>query len=191
MIRSLCVFCGSRPGARPEFAAAAQQTGSWLARHGITLVFGGSQVGLMGLAADAALAAGGHVIGVIPRALMDREIGHTGVADLRIVGSMHERKALMAELSGAFLALPGGYGTLDELCEILTWALLGMHRKPVGLLNLNGYFDGLLLQLDRAVQDGFLSPAHRGLLLASNTLEEFLPRLVAADPSSLDRWVEP
>ncbi len=153
---SVCVFCGSSDGSRPAYAAAARALGRLLAARGLTLVYGGSNVGMMRELADAALRAGGRVIGVIPEQLVGWERAHRGVTDLRIVASMHERKALMVELSEAFIALPGGVGTFDELFEVLTWAQLGLHRKPCALLNVDGFFDDLVKLIERARQDGFL-----------------------------------
>jgi uncharacterized protein (TIGR00730 family) len=173
LLRSLCVFCGSSTGVRPEYAAAAAQFGRQLGEQRIRLVYGGGNVGLMGVLADAALAAGGEVIGVIPQRLVDRELAHRGT-DLRIVVSMHERKALMAELSEAFVALPGGLGTYEELCEVLTWVQLGIHRKPCGCLNVLGYFDGLSNMLDRAVTEGFLGSDQRGNLICTGDPSELL-----------------
>jgi uncharacterized protein (TIGR00730 family) len=167
-LRSVCVFCGSSFGNRPEYAEAAAQFGELLGRRGIQLVYGGGNVGLMGVLADAALAAGGRVIGVIPQMLVDRELAHRGT-DLRIVSSMHERKALMAELSDAFVALPGGLGTYEELCEVLTWAQLAIHNKPVGCLDVLGYFQPLAAMLDHAVAEGFLRPdQRRGLIVETD-----------------------
>ncbi len=182
-LRSICVFCGSSVGARPEYAAAAAETGRLLAERGIRLVYGAGNVGLMGVLADAALAAGGEVIGVIPQMLVDKELAHRGLAELRIVGSMHERKALMAELSDAFLALPGGLGTFEELCEILTWSQLGIHAKPAGCLNVLAYFDPLLALLDRAVSERFLGPAQRRLLLSADRPEELLALFAGQQPA--------
>ena len=181
-IRSLCVFCGSSFGNRPEYSAAAAEVGRLLAERGIRLVYGAGNVGLMGILADAALAAGGEAIGVIPQMLVDRELAHRGLSELRIVGSMHQRKALMAELSDAFIALPGGLGTLEELCEVLTWAQLGIHHKPVGCLNVQGYFDGLFQLLDHAASEQFVRPQHRGLLLAADDPEQLLQLLQARQP---------
>lgn len=178
-LHSICVFCGSSVGARPEYAAAAGAMGELLARRGICVVYGGGNVGLMGVLADAALAAGGRVIGVIPQMLVDRELAHRGISELRIVGSMHERKALMAELPDGFIALPGGMGTFEELCEVLTWAQLGIHAKPVGILNILGYFDSLLKLLDHALAEQFLRPQHRRLLLAASEPAELLRLLTA------------
>jgi uncharacterized protein (TIGR00730 family) len=157
----IAIFCGSRAGAHAAYADAAIATGRALASRGCELVYGGAHVGLMGLVADAALAAGGRVTGVIPASMVERELAHRGIHDLRIVASMHERKALMASLADAFLVLPGGMGTLDEVCEILTWAQLGLHAKPVGLLEVRGYWAGFLGFLDTAVAEGFLRPADR------------------------------
>ena len=186
MTGRVCVFCGSSSGLGDGHAEAARATGSALARRGLGLVYGGGRVGLMGHLAGAALDAGGEVIGVIPKALFERELGHTGVTELRVVRSMHERKAVMADLSGAFLALPGGFGTLDEFCEVLTWAQLGIHRKPCALLNVRGYFDPLLALFDRAVRDGFLARAHRALVLVDSDPELLADGLLAttAPPGS-------
>jgi len=178
-LQSICVFCGSSAGARAEYAAAARAMGELLAQRGIRLVYGGGNVGLMGVLADAALAAGGKVIGVIPQMLVDRELAHRGISELLIVGSMHERKALMAELSDAFIALPGGMGTFEELCEVLTWAQLGIHAKPVGILNAQGYYDALIQLFDRALSEQFLRPEHRRLLLTAAEPAELLRLLVA------------
>ena len=180
MIQSVCVFCGSRLGATPQYEQAAEAVGRLLAERSRTLVYGGGNVGLMGVLADGALKGGGEVIGVIPAALMERELGHGSVTDLRIVGTMHERKALMADLADAFLAMPGGYGTLDELCEILTWAQLGLHAKPVGLLNTEGYFDAFLSFLTRSVEEGFLQPIDREMLLVDSDPARLLEQLLTA-----------
>ena len=160
-MRSVCVFCGSNPGRRPEYLAGAADLGRVLAARGIRVVYGGAHVGLMGALADAVLAAGGEIVGVIPGLLVDAEVAHPGLSDLRVTGSMHERKALMAELSDGFIALPGGLGTLEEFAEIVTWAQLGLHGKPTGLLNLLGYYDGLLGFLDHATAERFVRPDHR------------------------------
>ncbi|MDE3035898.1 MAG: TIGR00730 family Rossman fold protein [Nitrospirota bacterium] len=173
-MKRICVFCGSREGHKPVYAEAARTLGGLLAREGIGLVYGGGGIGLMKILADAVLDAGGSVIGVIPQALTVREIAHPRVADLRVVGSMHERKALMGELSDAFVALPGGYGTLEEFCEVVTWAQLGLHRKPCGLLNVAGFYDPLLAQLDYQVTEGFLRPATRSLVIESGDPERLL-----------------
>jgi len=178
--RAICVFCGASAGANPAYLAAARAVGAALAGRGIELVYGGGRVGLMGAVADAALAAGGRVTGVIPLALVERELAHPGLSDLRIVTTLHERKALMAELSDAFLALPGGLGTLEELAEVLSWAQLGLHTKPIGALDVEGYFDGLAAYLDHATAEGFIAPDQRGLLAIETDLDVLLDRFVAA-----------
>ena len=176
----IAVFCGSRAGNDPAYAAAAAALGSALARRGCELVYGGAHVGLMGIAADAALAHGGRVTGVIPASMVDRELAHRGITDLRIVGGMHERKALMASLADAFLVLPGGMGTLDELCEILTWAQLGLHAKPVGLLDVRDYWRGFLAFLDTAVTEGFLRSRDRARLHCRADVDSLIDALLAA-----------
>jgi uncharacterized protein (TIGR00730 family) len=165
-LRSVCVFCGSNPGRRPEYLAGAATLGRLLAGRSIRVVYGGAHVGTMGALADAVLAAGGEITGVIPAQLAEAEVAHRGLPDLRVVGSMHERKAAMAELADGFIALPGGVGTLDEFAEVVTWSQLGLHAKPTGLLNLLGYYDDLLRFLDHAVAERFLRPAHRDIVLA-------------------------
>src|SRR5262245_51213183 len=189
-VRSLCVFCGSSVGARSEYAAAAIATGRLLAERGIRIVYGAGNVGLMGVLADAAMSAGGQVIGVIPQMLVDRELAHRGLTELRIVGSMHERKALMAELSDAFIALPGGLGTFEELCEVLTWAQLGIHDKPVGCLNVLGYFDALFQLLDHAAGEQFVRPQHRGLLKAADGPQQLLAMLGQRQPGIAEKWFD-
>ena len=188
--RSICVFCGSSAGADPAFAAAAKAVGEMLARRGLELVYGGGNVGLMGIAADAALGAGGRVIGVIPQSLVDRELAHQGISDLRIVSSMHERKALMADLSDAFIALPGGYGTLEELCEILTWAQLGLHQKPFGLLNVQGFYSSFIAQIDHAVRMKFIRPQHRELLMTSDSIDGLLEQFAHFKPLPVHNWID-
>jgi len=178
-LRRVCVFCGSKAGARPEYADAARAMGTALAAEGIDLVYGGGQVGLMGLVADAVLAAGGEVIGVIPEQMSDREIAHYGLTELRIVSSMHERKALMYELSDGFAALPGGLGTLEELFEITTWSQLGLHAKPTGLLDVGGFYGPLVAFLDQLVSEGFVSERHRRLLRVAAEPKALLERLAA------------
>ena len=181
-LRRICIFCGSSPGYDPAFLAAARGVGTQLAERGIGVVFGGSRVGLMGAVADAALDAGGEVIGVIPQGLVDRELAHPGLTELRIVGTLHERKAVMAELSDAFIALPGGLGTLEELAEVTSWAQLGLHDKPIGLLDVGDYWDPLLTWLDRAVETGFLAPVDRALLDRATDLGALLQRFEAWSP---------
>jgi uncharacterized protein (TIGR00730 family) len=164
----ICVFCGSATGRRPGYAAAAAALGRLLAERGITLVYGGASVGTMGVIADATVAAGGEVIGVIPSDLVDRELAHQGLTELRVVGSMHERKALMAELSDGFLALPGGAGTLDELFEIWTWAQIGLHGKPIGLVDTDGFYQPLLRMVDHMAAEGFLKTDYRNIIQVSD-----------------------
>jgi uncharacterized protein (TIGR00730 family) len=188
-MRRVCVFAGSSAGQRPEYRIAAEHLGRALAGRGMGLVYGGAHVGLMGALADAAIEAGGEVIGVIPQALVDKEVAHHGLADLRIVHSMHERKALMAELSDGFVAMPGGWGTLEELFEILTWGQLGLHQKPCGLLNVAGYFDGLQSFLAHAVDEGFLRRAHTDSLLMTETVDAMLDALGNARPAQIDKWI--
>jgi uncharacterized protein (TIGR00730 family) len=188
-VRSVTVYCGSSPGADPAFAEKTRELARLLASSDIRIVYGGSHAGLMGVLADAALEAGGEVIGVMPRALVDREVAHTGLNELRVVGSMHERKALMAELADAFIALPGGIGTLEELIEAYTWSQLGIHRKPVGVLNVNGYYDELAAFLDVAVEQRFLRAQQREVLIAEGDPEALLTRLADAEPPQLAKWL--
>ncbi len=176
-MRRVCVFCGSNVGNRELYAASARRLGSVLAARGLGLVFGAGHIGLMGILADAVLAAGGEAVGVIPQSMVDKELAHTGLTRLEVVNTMHERKALMADLSDGFVALPGGFGTGDELFEILTWSQLGLHAKPVGVLNVAGYFDPLLRWLDHAVAEGFIRPQHRGLLLEADDPDHLLDLL--------------
>lgn len=190
MARRICVFCGSSSGARPSYADAAISLARHLVANGVVIVYGGSKLGLMGMLADAALEAGGEVIGVIPQSLMKKEIAHPRLSELRLVSSMHERKAQMAELADAFIALPGGYGTLDELCEILTWAQLGLHRKPCGILNVEGYFEPLLLLFDRAVTEQFLKPVHRRMVLCDTQPERLVGRLLEYEVPLVDKWID-
>jgi uncharacterized protein (TIGR00730 family) len=191
-MRSVTVYCGSNPGADPAFADATRALARRLAEGGVRVVYGGGHVGLMGILADAALAAGGEVVGVIPQALVDREIGHTGLSDLHVVGSMHERKALMAELGEAFIALPGGIGTLEELIEVYTWAQLGLHRKPLGVLNVSGYYDGLAAFLDHAVRERFLRQTSRDALVFDADPDALLVRLARAEPPPPPaKWLAP
>lgn len=185
----ICVFCGSSHGDHSRYADAARNLGQQLATRGIGLVYGGGNVGLMGVLADAALAGGGEVIGVIPHALFAKELGHTGISDLRIVHTMHERKSLMATLADGFIALPGGFGTLDELCEIVTWAQLGIHHKPCAVLNVDGYFDGFLQFLDTAVAQGFLRSEHRALLIVSPQLNDLLEQMADYRSPIHEQWL--
>jgi uncharacterized protein (TIGR00730 family) len=188
----LCVFCGSSAGHRAIFAEHTHRLGAALAARRLGLVYGGGHIGLMGILADAVLRAGGEVIGVIPQALVDEELAHKGLTQLRVVTSMHQRKALMAELSDGFVALPGGFGTGDELFEVLTWTQLGLHAKPIGLLNVTGYFDPLLAWLDHMVCEGFVRPVHRRLLLEANEPERLIDLLFQPRPAhDTPKWIEP
>ena len=188
-IESLCVFTGSNTGNRREYSDAARALGHALAERRIRLVYGGGRVGLMGVVANAALEAGGEVVGVIPEALIAKEVGHGSVTDLRVVKTMHERKALMADLADAFVALPGGWGTLDEFFEILTWAQLGLHRKPCGILNVQGYFDRLLGFLEHSVEEGFVRREQSSLICVAGEPVELLQRLAAAKPTNVEKWI--
>jgi uncharacterized protein (TIGR00730 family) len=189
MLRRLCVFCGSSSGAYSAYAHAAQTVARLLCRRGIELVYGGGNVGLMGTLADACLQAGGRVIGVIPQALADKEVAHTGLTELRVVSSMHERKSVMADLSDAFIALPGGYGTWEELFEVLSWSQLGILGKACGLLNVDGYYDPLLELADKAVSQGFLREAHRDLLLSDDDPDRLLERLSSYSVPTVEKWI--
>ena len=185
------MFCGSRPGTRPEYAEAATAMGRALVEEGMGLVYGGGRVGLMGMVADAVMRAGGEVIGVIPEALMRREVGHGGVTELRVVGSMHERKALMADLSDGFVAMPGGYGSIEEFCEVITWSQLGIHPKPCGLLNVSGFYGPLLAMFDYAVAEGFVPPQHRTLVLEDTTPAGLIEKLRRFTPPVTEKWILP
>ena len=189
-MKRVCVFAGSSLGIRPEYRAAAAALGQALSDRRVELVYGGAHVGLMGVAADATLAAGGRVTGVIPDALVSKELAHTGLTELRVVASMHERKALMADLSDGFIALPGGWGTWEELFEVLTWAQLGLHRKPCGLLNVGGYFDGLLAFTTHAVREGFVRPQQNAMLLVATTPGALLDSMASYQPPLVEKWIE-
>lgn len=189
-IRTLCVYCGSSSGARPAYAHAARLLGARLAHDGIGLVTGGGRVGLMGVIADAVLEAGGLAVGVIPQALLDREVGHEGLTELVVVETMHQRKALMAARADAVVALPGGLGTLEEITEMLTWAQLGLHAKPCGLLNVEGYYDALVAFLDHAVAERFVRPAHREMLTVASSPEALLAGLQAHTPPAVGKWMD-
>ncbi len=189
-LRRVCVFSGSSFGARPTYADAAAALGRELVARGIGLVYGGGSVGLMGVVADAVLAADGEVIGVIPRALATKEIAHQGLADLRVVPSMHDRKALMTELADGFVALPGGFGTFDELFEAITWAQLGLHQKPIAVLDVGGYFGPLLALLDRATEERFVRPEHRALVIDDADPARVLDRMAAFRPAAAPtKWI--
>ena len=190
-MQKFCVFCGSNPGGEPAYTEAAVSVGRLIASRGGRLVYGGGRVGLMGSVANAALEAGGEVIGVMPRSLVEKEIAHNGLTKLHIVESMHERKALMEKLSDAFLLLPGGFGSWDEFSEIVTWAQLGIHAKPCGILNVAGYYDPFLAQIDRAVAEGFVRPAHRNIVLVASDAGTLLSRLMSAPVVSEIKWAQP
>jgi uncharacterized protein (TIGR00730 family) len=190
-VQRVCVFCGSSPGAHPAYAEATAELGRLLVGDGIGLVYGGGAVGLMGVLADSVLAAGGEATGVIPQALMDREIGHRGLTELRVVGSMHERKALMADLSDAFIALPGGLGTLEELFEVYTWAQLGLHRKPCGLLDVERYYAGIVDFLEHAVRERFVREEHRAILMVERDPRRLIDRLREFEPEAAQpKWID-
>lgn len=188
-LQRLCVFCGSSKGSNPAHLAAAQNLGRELAQRGLGLVYGGGNIGLMGALADAALAAGGHIIGVIPEALLAKEVGHRGLPDLRIVKTMHERKALMAELIDGFIALPGGFGTFEEFFEVLTWSQLGLHSKPCGVLNISGFFDPLLELINHSVSEGFVRATHRELVIVETDLERLLERMANFQAPPIHKWI--
>lgn len=188
-MKRLCVFCGSSVGVNPAYAEVAATLGTLLANRGIGLVYGGGNVGLMGVIADAALAAGGEVIGVIPQALADREVAHHGVTDLRIVDSMHTRKAMMADLSDAFVAMPGGVGTFEEFFEAITWTQLGLHRKPCGLLNVAGFYTPLAFFIDQAVSDGFIKTVHRAAIIVDDDPARLLDTLSTIEIPDVPKWI--
>lgn len=191
-MKTVCVFCGSSFGSNRLYGTAAEGLGRLLAERGLQLVYGGGSLGLMGALADASLRAGGRVVGVIPEVMAGLEVAHTGLSELRVTPSMHARKALMAELADAFVALPGGLGTCDELFEIVTWAQLGIHCKPIGLLNVAGYFDALIRMVEHAVAEGFVRPQHRELLLVGEAADELLDRLTRFEPGpSVPKWIRP
>lgn len=189
-VSTICVFCGSSPGLNAQYAEAASRMGRVLAAKRIALVYGGGRVGLMGAIADSVLAAGGNVTGVIPSALVEKELAHTGLTDLRIVETMHERKALMASLADAFIALPGGLGTFEELFEVLTWGQLGIHRKPSGLLNVAGFFDPLLAFIDHAVKERFIPPEHRQFILEETDPGRLIELLQNYTPPTVEKWLD-
>lgn len=188
-LRAVCVFCGSSPGNDPAYCRVAGELGELLARRGITLVYGGGNVGVMGALADGALRAGGRVIGVIPHGLVVKEAAHRDVDEMRVVDSMHDRKAMMADLADAFIALPGGLGTLEETFEVVTWAQLGIHHKPCAVLNVAGYYDGLIGFINYAVEKGLIRPEHRETILVDDHAERLLDHMAAYESPILDRWV--
>ena len=189
-INAICLFCGSSPGVDPAFKLAAATLGTTLARNNIRLIYGGGHVGLMGVAADACLAAGGEVVGVIPKKLMEKEVGHTGLTQMHVVGTMHERKALMTDLCDGFIALPGGYGTLDELFEALTWQQLAYHSLPVGMLNVSGFFDHLVKFLDHARDERLLRDAHHDSLIVDTDVANLLARMRSFVPPNNEKWLD-
>lgn len=188
-MKRICVYCGSSPGRNPEFLQAAEALGQALVGRGLGLVYGGASIGVMGAVANAVLAHGGEAIGVIPEALHEKEITHTGLSEQHIVGSMHERKALMAQLSDGFIALPGGWGTFEEIFEALTWAQLGIHRKPCGLLNVSGYYDHLGLFLEHAIEQQFVKSEFRAMLMISPDPQGLLEQFAAYDPPVVKKWI--
>jgi uncharacterized protein (TIGR00730 family) len=189
-MKRVCVYCGSSAGNRQSYLKASQALGTALVRRGLGLVYGGSNVGLMGTIADTVLAEGGEVIGVIPAPLVAKEVAHRGLTDLHIVPSMHERKAMMAELADAFIALPGGFGTLEEFCEIVTWVLLGIHQKPCGLFNVEGYYDGLLAFLNHGVTEGFILPEYRPIVLSDSEADGLLEKISSYEAPFLHKWID-
>jgi uncharacterized protein (TIGR00730 family) len=194
-MKRICVFCGSNAGTNPRYRAEAEALGRWLAGRGIELVYGAGNIGLMGAVADACLEAGGTVIGVIPEALMGKEVAgravdHRALTRIEVVDSMHTRKARMAELADGFIALPGGFGTFEEFCEVLTWGQLGFHVKPMGLLNVQGFYDPLLALFDHAVDEGFLRPQNRAIVLAETDIERLLARMADYRPEPVSKWLK-
>jgi|SRR5687767_11131353 uncharacterized protein (TIGR00730 family) len=188
-MRRVCVFCGSSVGNQPAYAEAAQAMGAVLAKRGIGLVYGGGNVGLMGVVADAVMAHGGEAIGVIPRSLADREVAHGGITQLHVVDSMHTRKAMMAELSDGFVAMPGGVGTFEEFFEVVTWTQLGLHRKPCGLLNVQGFYTPLAAFIDQAVSEGFIKPIHRAAIVVDSDPARLLDTLAKVDLPAVPKWI--
>ncbi|MEZ5347369.1 MAG: TIGR00730 family Rossman fold protein [Pyrinomonadaceae bacterium] len=189
-MKRICVFCGSNPGVNPAFVRTAEELGRYLAENDIELVYGGGRVGLMGRIADAVMQNGGRVTGIIPKSLSDKEVAHQGLSDLHIVDSMHTRKAMMADLSDGFIALPGGFGTFEELCEIITWAQLGFHSKPCGFLNIEGYYDPLVELFDKAVAEQFVRPEHRKLVLIEKEIEPMIGKMKDYKLPSVEKWLE-
>lgn len=188
-MQRLCVFCGANPGKQPCYIEQARALGTAIAKTGITLIYGGAGVGLMGALADAALEAGGEVIGIIPQALMEKEVGHIRLTQMHVVNSMHQRKALMAEMTNGFIALPGGIGTMEELFEVWTWAQLGYHDKPCALLNVEGYYNPLIRFIDQMTHQGFIRPEHRDMLIVAPDIPALFKRLEAYKPPQTARWI--
>ncbi|MCD0505303.1 TIGR00730 family Rossman fold protein [Bordetella petrii] len=189
-IQNICVYCGSNSGSRPDYAEGARELARELVRRDIGLVYGGASVGIMGVVADAVMAEGGRVIGIIPEPLMRKELGHRGLTELHVVQSMHERKTMMAERSDGFVALPGGAGTLEEIFETWTWAQLGMHEKPCGLLNVAGYYDQMAAFLDHAVQESFMRAEHRAMLIVEDQPAALLDRYASYQPPTVSKWID-
>jgi uncharacterized protein (TIGR00730 family) len=190
-VKRICVFCGSNPGLRPDYAAAAQALARVLVERGIGLVYGGGHVGLMGIVADTVMAEGGEAIGVIPEALLRREVGHHGLTELHVVRTMHERKQLMADLSDGFIAMPGGYGTYEEFCEVITWSQLGIHPKACGLLNVLGFYDPLLAMFDHGVKEGFIHPHHRDMVLTDTDASRLIDAMSTFVLPKAEKWIGP
>jgi len=189
-IGTVCVFCGSNPGTDPAYLEAATETGKYLAENGIGLVFGGGRVGLMGRVADTVMSEGGTVTGVIPKDLAEKEVAHQNLTDLHVVSSMHKRKALMAKLSDGFIAMPGGFGTFEEICEVITWTQLGFQEKPCGILNTNRYYEDLISLFDNATEKGFIRPEHRRLVLVSDQIADLIEQLNSFTPSRIEKWID-
>lgn len=189
-MKRICVFCGSNNGLNPAFINAAENVGKFLANEKVELVYGGGRVGLMGKIADTVLENGGKVIGIIPETLAEREVAHRGLTELHVVDSMHERKAMMAELSDGFIAMPGGFGTFEEFCEIVTWSQLGFHIKPSGLLNIAGFYDDLIRMFDKATEEKFIRPVHRELVLSSDNIEQLFKLMKEFEPPKLEKWID-
>lgn len=189
-MKRICVFCGSNSGIDPIYLATAEKVGKFLAHNNIELVFGGGRVGLMGKIADTVMENGGKVIGIIPQALSEREVAHQGLTELHIVGSMHERKAMMADLADGFIALPGGVGTFEEFCEIVTWAQLGIHNKPCALMNVGGFYDSFIAMFDHSMNQGFIRPQHRALVLVESEIDKLYKAMLEYRPPIVEKWLD-
>ncbi len=189
-MKSICVFCGSNPGNDPAYLEAATSAGLYLAKNNIGLVFGGGRVGLMGRIADTVMENGGRVTGIIPRDLAEKEVAHENLTELHIVGSMHQRKAMMAKLSDGFIAMPGGFGTFEEICEVITWTQLGFQDKPCGILNMNGYYDPMIRLFDKAVSEGFIREMHRELVIVGEEIESLVEAMGRFKPMNLEKWID-
>ncbi len=189
-MKSICVFCGSNPGNDPAYLEAATSAGLYLAKNNIGLVFGGGRVGLMGRIADTVMENGGRVTGIIPRDLAEKEVAHENLTELHIVGSMHQRKAMMAKLSDGFIAMPGGFGTFEEICEVITWTQLGFQDKPCGILNMNGYYDPMIRLFDKAVSEGFIREMHRELVIVGEEIESLVEAMRQFKPMNLEKWID-